>query len=90
VVHVQPATTVVPDITGLLHDDAVDALTAAHLQLGTVTPMQDPTKPPVVIGGDDPRVLRGPFVFSQSPAAGTVVALNSSVNVRMRKEWEAL
>jgi beta-lactam-binding protein with PASTA domain len=80
----------VPDITGLLRDDAVDALNAAQLQLGTVTSLPNPTKPPVVVDNGDPRVLRGPFVFSQSPAAGSAVPVNSSVNVKMRREWEGL
>jgi hypothetical protein len=32
-------------------------------------------------------VLRGPFVVDQSPAAGTLVARQSAVDMTLQREW---
>ncbi len=89
VLKVQPQTTIVPDLAGLMLADATTALTAAKLARGIVHTLSSPPKPPP-IGGVEPRTLKGPFVFSQTPAAGAVVPLQSPVDLTMRKEWDAL
>jgi len=68
VVSQAPRTFTVPNVVGLTEEDASDALEAANLVLGEVTPQNDPNVPE----GE---------IISQSPTAGEEVPRDTPVNV---------
>ena len=68
---VNPSAITVPDVTGDSESEARTAIEAAHLEVGTVTRMNELT-------GDDDAVI------STSPAAGTTVNGGSTVDIVVR------
>ena len=78
----------VPSLEGMLQAAATAAIRAAGLTLGAVKQLPNPPKD-TSPGSPLHQVLVGPFVVDQSPAANTVVAAGTKVNINMQKEWEA-
>jgi hypothetical protein len=76
---------IVPDLTGKTVPAATSALRLAQLRLGTVTALPDPPRPP--FEEDLKPVLTAPMVVDQSPAPGTLVPTESSVDITVQKDW---